>query len=83
MSPTEQKYWFPAKRYGWGWGLPGMWQGWAVLVLWVATLVLAIRYLIPSNIYAHLAFTAAMVGVLLAICYIKGEPPRWRFGPQD
>jgi hypothetical protein len=25
------RYWFPAKRYGWGWGLPVTWQGWAVL----------------------------------------------------
>ena len=26
------RYWFPAKRYGWGWGLPAVWQGWVVLV---------------------------------------------------
>ena len=26
-----EKYWFPAKRYGWGWGLPSTWQGWIVL----------------------------------------------------
>ena len=23
-------YWFPAKRYGYGWGLPHTWQGWIV-----------------------------------------------------
>jgi hypothetical protein len=22
MTMDEQKYWFRAKRYGWGWGLP-------------------------------------------------------------
>ena len=27
---TERKYWFPAKRYGWGWGMPNTWQGWLV-----------------------------------------------------
>jgi len=24
---TERDYWFPAKRYGWGWGIPNRWQG--------------------------------------------------------
>ena len=24
--------WFPAKTYGYGWGLPKVWQGWAVLL---------------------------------------------------
>jgi len=27
----EKRVWFPAKRYGWGWGLPCAWQGWLVL----------------------------------------------------
>jgi hypothetical protein len=31
----EQKYWFPAKRYGWGWGLPITWQGWLTLVVFI------------------------------------------------
>jgi hypothetical protein len=83
MSANEPKYWFRAKRYGWGWGLPGTWQGWAVLVLWVAAFILGRRYLVPHNVYAHLAFALAMVGLLLSICYKKGEPPRWRFGDRD
>ncbi len=28
----EHVYWFPAKRYGWGWGLPAVWQSWLVLI---------------------------------------------------
>jgi hypothetical protein len=28
--------WFPAKRYGWGWGLPSAWQGWVVLISYFA-----------------------------------------------
>ena len=33
---TEQsRYWFPAKRYGWGWGFPTTWQGWLVIALYV------------------------------------------------
>jgi hypothetical protein len=22
----DDRYWFPAKRYGWGWGLPPRWR---------------------------------------------------------
>jgi hypothetical protein len=72
----EQRYWFRAKRYGWGWGLPVTWEGRVVLIVWLAVLGLGIRYLAPRSIYAHIAFVLAMVGVLLSICYKKGEPLR-------
>jgi hypothetical protein len=49
MNPPEKKIWFPAKRYGWGWGPPTCWQ--ALLTL-----------------------------LLIGICYLKGEKPRWRWG---
>jgi lipoprotein signal peptidase len=39
--PAERAYWFRAKRYGWGWGLPTTWQGWMVLVAFVVLLVIA------------------------------------------
>jgi hypothetical protein len=31
--------WFRAKRYGFGAGLPNRWQGWVLLLSYVATLV--------------------------------------------
>jgi hypothetical protein len=76
-----RRYWFAAKRYGWGWGLPLTWQGWVVYLVWFAALfgglvLLGLRQLpVP-----HLIFVLAMLGLLLAICYWKGEPPRWRSG---
>src|SRR6266702_3273794 len=30
---SDGKYWFPAKRYGYGWGIPTTWQGWLVLAV--------------------------------------------------
>ena len=83
MSSDEQEYWFRARRYGWGWGLPITWQGWTVLGLWVGALILGRRYLIPHNMFAHLAFAFAMGFLLLSICYKKGAPPGWRFGNRD
>jgi hypothetical protein len=79
--PQDTDYWFPAKRYGWGWGPPTTWQGWAVLVAFII-LVIAGAVVFPP----HRA-TAAFVGyvvilciALTGVCWWKGEPPRWRWG---
>ena len=37
MAKTEKQtktsaVWFPAKTFGWGWGVPKTWQGWVALV---------------------------------------------------
>jgi hypothetical protein len=39
VTSPEPRYWFPAKRYGWGWGSPATWQGWVVLLAWLATVL--------------------------------------------
>jgi hypothetical protein len=73
------KYWFPAKRYGWGWGPPTSWHGWLVVICWcIAFFVGAVRFR-PRH-FTLFWFGAAMVILLLAICYLKGEPPKWRWG---
>ena len=74
-------YWFPAKRYGWGWGLPTMWQGWVVLVLFIALLAAAPVLFPPrSELGAFLAYVFTLAALLVVICWVKGEPPRWRWG---
>jgi hypothetical protein len=40
---TESGYWFRAKRYGWGWGLPAKWQGWLILAVYVALIIFGAR----------------------------------------
>lgn len=44
MSTSKNKnIWFPAKKFGWGWGLPKVWQGWvtfgACLIIGMAPLL--------------------------------------------
>jgi hypothetical protein len=80
VTESELRYWFPAKRYGWGWGPPVTWQGWAVLLVWLAAFFSGVRYFAYRHGLLHIAFAGAMVLVLLVICYLKGEPPRWRWG---
>jgi hypothetical protein len=75
------RYWFAAKRYGWGWGLPLTWEGWAVYALWFAAFLIVIPFLgFRVHRLEHVAVVVGMVAILIGICYWKGEPPRWRRG---
>lgn len=79
--PDSNNYWFPAKRYGWGWGLPARWQGWAVLLGFAALLVGGALVLLPGRgPVAFVLYALLLSAGLTAICWWKGEPPRWRWG---
>ena len=81
---TERDYWFPAKRYGWGWGIPNRWQGWLVLAVFAGLLV-AGSFLLPpgAELGAFLIYVAVLCALLVAVCWLKGEPPRWRWGGDE
>ncbi|HVV16385.1 MAG TPA: hypothetical protein VHH90_04205 [Polyangia bacterium] len=80
-SERVSKYWFPAKRYGWGWGLPATWQGWVVFATYLGLVFGGIPLLRASKGDAfYSAYIGVLTLVLVAICWIKGEPPRWRWG---
>ncbi len=81
----QEKLWFKAKRYGWGW-TPVTWQGWVsilvfvVLTFWIyypfdqeilSVSDITVRFLLPE---------AVLVGLLIWLCYKKGEKPGWRWG---
>lgn len=79
---TPRRYGSPAKRHGWGWGLPTCWQGWAVFAAYAASLALIRRWLPPAT--DHALFLTAIViatGLLLTVCWLKGEPPGSRGRP--
>ena len=74
-------YWFPAKRYGWGWGLPTAWQGRVVMAVFgLLVLAGAIMQLPTYGPLVFVAYTACLCLALVAVCWIKGEPPSWRWG---
>ncbi len=77
MSSEPKKIWFTAKRYGWGWGSPICWQGWVVYGLFFAALI-ACAILFPPKQYIFCAVGLAIV--MIAVCWIKGERPRWQWG---
>jgi hypothetical protein len=77
----KDDYWFPTKKYGWGWGLPTRWQGWIVYGV-ALSLMAALFFVFPPTVDPML-FMIGTWGVILALiaaCLLKGEPPRWRWG---
>lgn len=78
---ANKTYWFPAKRYGWGWGFPTTWQGLLVLVVYAALLAVGAHWLLPQHHQGgFLLYAGALTVVLVLICWLKGEPPGWRSG---
>ena len=81
QKDSERKIWFPAKRYGWGWGLPVTWQGWVVLLVYVLGLVACALCFRPAKQpFAYGMSVLALTGVLVLVCSAKGEKPKWRWG---
>ncbi len=78
---NKRTYWFPAKTYGWGWGIPTAWQGWVVLIGFFALLAAGVLWLLPSyGEPAFVIYTLLLSAVLVVVCWAKGERPAWRWG---
>jgi hypothetical protein len=78
---NEQQYWFPAKRYGWGWGVPVTWHGWVVLAIYGISLLLGAYFLHPHrNPGPFIVYVGVCSALFFIMCWLKGEPPRWRWG---
>jgi hypothetical protein len=84
MSSPAPTFWFPVKRYGWGWGLPVRWQGWVVLAAYLALAFAGIRYLDPlRGVAGLLIYLLVLTALLIAVVVAKGERPvGWRWGNQ-
>lgn len=78
---SAPRYWFRAKRYGWGWGLPLTWEGWLVLAAFLIAAPLAALVFSPdTQPFAFGATILLLCAGLVVVCYLKGEPARWRWG---
>lgn len=76
---SEKKYWFYAKKHGYGWGLPASWQGWIVMAGYFALIFGGMPVAIGAGgPGAYIGYVMVLTGFLIAICWLKGEPLRWR-----
>ena len=75
--------WFAPKRYGFGSGLPISWQGWLVLLVYLA-IVLAALLLLGEKNPATIAVIVIATAVLLVITSKTTRGGwRWRWGKSD
>jgi hypothetical protein len=79
VTETQPQYWFHAKRWGWGWGLPARWQGWVALGAY-ATVVLAPLAFGEDGAIVSIGAMIVATPIFVYVCYRKGEPPHWRWG---
>lgn len=81
MEKENPEIWFPAKIYGWGWGIPVKWQGWVVLVAYLASVTTLTKYHRPTlDFVGWLMYFLPLTAILVAICWFKGEKPSWHWG---
>ena len=85
LKDNPNGYWFRRKLYGWGW-TPATWQAWVILALYLGVIVFTLRRVdagtysendIPVDLIVPIAFATF---ILLLICLIKGEKPKWQWG---
>jgi len=77
----EKKYWFHAKRYGWGWGASASWQGWVVRIVYAAMIGGGIHFLLGKESLVYFCgYVGALSVAAFGVCWWKGEPLRWRWG---
>lgn len=87
MTKEEKDYWFKAKRYGWGWGLPRTWQGWVSFGVSIAIWLWALIFIIPADEKGispsrGVLFAIIMVLDVAGLVYVSlkyGEPPSWNW----
>jgi drug/metabolite transporter (DMT)-like permease len=82
---AQPPYWFKAKRYGYGWGLPARREGWIAMGACVGGAIVFTGTAIALDapvVVTVLVFFVPIV-VLLVLCYWKGEEARWRWGEDD
>jgi len=81
MKHYPHDIWFPAKRYGYGWGLPVKWQGWVALVGYFGLLIWGtMTFLYNGRPLTYTLFVFFISSVLIGLCWLKGEEAKWRWG---
>jgi O-antigen/teichoic acid export membrane protein len=54
------------------------------MAIFGALMIVGATVLLPT--YGHqvfMAYTLVLVGLLVGVCWLKGEPPRWHWGDSN
>ncbi len=83
IMSAEKHYWFKRKTYGWGW-TPANWQGWISTLTFIFAII-GYRQVFNFTGIAlsqtnFLCYVAGWTIALIALCFLKGEKPKWQWG---
>ena len=83
QQEDQEKYWFKAKNYGWGW-TPATWQGWVVTLGFIGFIVWSGINLgeqpTDKDVNWFLVKIFVSIVMMVLICLRTGEKPKWRWG---
>ena len=87
IKDNPKGYWFKRKLFGWGW-VPVRWQGFVVTFAYMGVLLgLGLNLERSESVDVGIEFIAPLIVstvILITICYLKGEKPKWQWGlPED
>ncbi len=81
---TDKAPWFAAKSYGYGAGLPIAWQGWMLMMLYVAALTgIGLLSKIPHTLARVGTFMLLLIitAIFIAVCRQRTQGGwKWRWG---
>ena len=66
---ADRPEWFAPRRFGYGFGLPIAWQGWAVVLIYIAALYLASHLFDKSTA----AFAIAVIAITAAFLWVAAR----------
>ena len=69
MPHLTERPWFGPKRFGWGW-TPVTWQGWLVVIAFVAAIVLTGVYLRGAM---RILVEIVLIVILLAVSWLTSD----------
>lgn len=82
----KKKYWFKRRRYGYGW-TPASWQGWTLLGAWLIFILSSVALIwdepddeMTTAVWIFLGIVLFTTIILIALSYIMGPKPKWRWG---
>lgn len=81
MPLPKEEAWFPAKEYGYGWGVPKKPQGWISLVTYI--ILISISQFITQDPLWMIGSNFILTTLFVYLAYLKGEKTSWRWGNTD
>lgn len=87
IKDNPKGYWFRRKLFGWGW-TPATREGWFIIVGYLLLVIGILRVarlttLAGERLDGAVLAVLAVTVILIVICYVKGERPRWQWGIPD